>query len=221
MYTPNKIDLNTCKSGQKLIDRDGNIYTYDAPTDYDAPIDDDPFIHVIIDPFQYDTHRWGNGRLNKSFAHNYDIVSILPLEPEVKEDPSTTPRTDEVAYLSLDSDIEDYYIVPADLARQLETELNQANDDKNALIKGIKDMITAAGLAYMENIKAASDLVTAVNKNKPMQSLTDEQRALNAGWYIETNEDNFPGYWVSPDDGMHYDLENVIKQLDHRTKRKS
>lgn len=84
-----KIDLNTCKIGQKLKNRFGATVQYTGTTGGN--------IHRIeidhLESYVVFANGRGNSALTPDQNHFNDIVEILPLEPEVKE-PTTNPIVD-------------------------------------------------------------------------------------------------------------------------------
>ena len=81
MNTTTQVDLRTCKKGDKLISKHGNIFYYDAPiTTWSAG----PYKHKIINPNQPDSYlsRTDSGHVfnnpTKRMEEDHDIVQIIP-----------------------------------------------------------------------------------------------------------------------------------------------
>ena len=89
MTTNNKIDLNTCTSGQLVRLRDGKIGVYNGL------IDENEIYTHSVDGYSYisDGSFWEDDRKSPN-----DVVEILPLEEEpVKAPPETTQQvTDQI-----------------------------------------------------------------------------------------------------------------------------
>jgi len=184
-----KIDLSTCKKGQKLLRRDGKIVTLGGHSN-------DGHIYQIRDG-RYSNYVFTNGRGNSedipSRDHFNDIVEILPLEPEKPKIEEEIPildkvsTVDDVEFQMWDKVNEEYYgVVSAEFARklednnrklitentsllnrikQLEKELNQANDDKSQLIAGMEVLISALGDKYQNTVSAAKHMVREAKKS--------------------------------------------------------
>ena len=185
----NVVDLNTCKKGQKLRRRDGEIAEYDERSP-----DTDNIHYIVSDMDRYPV--FVNGRGNKGILPqeyiNSDIVEILPLEPEKPKIEEEIPildkvsTVDDVEFQMWDKVNEEYYgVVTGAFARrlednnrklitentsllnrikQLEKELNQANDDKSQLIAGMEVLISALGDKYQNTVSAAKHMVREAKK---------------------------------------------------------
>lgn len=175
-----KINLNTCKKGQKLLDRNGDIYTYDAPTQHDSDI------HGLVDPADNYTYRWDNGRVNTSISGSYDIVEILPLEPKVDEVTAiiTNTTVDEAEFQMWDKVNEEYYgVVTGMFARKLEDSNRKLITENDWLLNKIKQLENenTSHLAKIDHSRLEINrLITTGHKQvEVIDSREEELRAAN------------------------------------------
>lgn len=119
-----KINLHSCKRGQKLRTKDGRIATYDYSSSQSGR-------HVV----QLDnraTYYDNNGEAASSL-NNGDIVEVLPLY-----------RTDENIVVYYDSVTgERCEVVPVSFARELEDEIAQLKNERAAFVTTVDAMIAA------------------------------------------------------------------------------
>ena len=84
MTTNNKIDLNTCKPGQRVQLRDGKTYVYEGVIDQNLT-----YPHAV-DGYSYtsDGCFWDDDRISSK-----DIVKIFPMEEELVKTPPELTHT--------------------------------------------------------------------------------------------------------------------------------
>ena len=186
----NKIDLSTCKKGQKLRNRGGELCTYVGPAGGYGMYTGD--IHYIINHvYRYPV--FDNGRGNKGILPqddvNSDIVEILSLEEEIPI-LAKISTIDDVEFQMWDNVNKEYYdVVPSVFARQLE-------DNNHKLIEENK------GLLY--RIKQLEGIDDDTQIDRYIQLL------IKQGWNT-----NAIGAWVNPNNGYTYTFEEAITFLWH------
>lgn len=197
-----KIDLNTCKPGQKLRRRDGKIVAYRSKNKGNVG---NTYGHIVDhNKDTYDTHT-DTGLVFASSTNPPDIVEILPLEEEIPIlDKVTT--VDEAEFQMWDKVNEEYYgVVTSAFARKLEDNNRKLITENGGLFNRIKQL-------EKENNSHLAKIEKLELSEKAVQLKEYERRLIARGWYKET-EGAYKGNWVNPANGCHYTFMNAITYL--------